>query len=298
MSQKSTRQRTTATAARNPNPYAAPTAPAEPSRAGADVGEPRSAAIRFGRLSGAFKVASRQQGIWIVILLLTAILGFAANLGLTIALGILSAVVGTALASMSAPDAVLAIASLAMQAIVFLGATAVSAFLLGGLFRAACKQVRGERIAVGDLFGASSVFGQVVLATLLVELLTAIAIGAAVIPCAIAAVLLRDQIGAFAVWGAVVFAGIAFAVVTSRLMLAIPLVVDGRQRAVPAIRKSWTALHGRTLAAIVFHALAAILSVLGAILLGIGVLLTLPVYYVAVALVYQDFFLDETESAA
>ncbi|WP_152052702.1 hypothetical protein [Tautonia marina] len=277
------------------NLYAAPVETPTSSTPATDlaVGEPRNVTIRFGHLSGAFKVASRQQRTWILILLVLVVLGAVANLILAFGLGGLSGAIGIPAGAVDASAASFNAADLLIQGVTFLSATVVSAFFLGGLFRTACKQVRGKPIAVGDLFGAIDVFGQVFLVTLLIEVLTSIAVSVVVIPFGIAFAMLPPRDAPLALLGALVFGMIAFALVTSRLMLAIPLVVDGRQTAVAAIRKSWVALRGQTLAAIVFNVLAAILSGLGAILLGVGLLLTFPIYYVAIALVYRDLFLGK-----
>ncbi|WP_169978076.1 hypothetical protein [Tautonia rosea] len=282
------------------NPYAAPVATPTSSTPPTDlaVGEPRNVPIRFDHLSGASRLASRQQGTWILILLVLVVLGAVANLILAFGLGGLSGAIGIPAGAVDASAASFNAADLLIQAGTFLSTTAVIAFPLGGLFRTACKQVRGKPIAVGDLFGAIDVFGQVFLVVLLIEILTVIAVSVVVLPFWIAVALLPPRDAPLALLGALVFGMIAFALITSRLMLAIPLVVDGRQNALAAIRKSWVALRGQTLSAIAFNALAAIVASLGAILLGIGLLFTAPIYYVAIALVYRDLFLGKSVETA
>lgn len=294
MSRKNTSMRDAGAATKEPNPYAAPASSASLPKPGEPVGEPRNASVHFGHLSGAFKVASRQQGTWLLILLLMPVIAVVLLLGATIVAGIASTAVDSALIAMNAPQFILD-GSEAFLA--FLLTSAFGAFLLGGLFTTACKQVRGERIRVRDLFGAVGVFGQVTLAVILIELLTSAALFAVLAPFMVLPTPPEAVQPVLAVIIGLALI-VVYGVVTGRLMLVVPLVVDGKQTAVAAIRKSWVALRGRTIAAIVFNVLAAVCSGLGAILLVIGLLLTLPVYYVAVAMVYHDFFRGEADYAA
>jgi len=249
---------------------------------GMAVEDPAVAGVRFRHLTGAFRVAAQQQGTWILILLLMILACGTLNICATVVLTILSSVVGPGLILTSGAS---------------LLSSAVTAVLLGGLFRVACRQARGEQIKVADAIIPSRRFPQVVLAVVLVGLLTLIACGLAVLPFAFFSTPLESPLSG--PWPlALALVALAFGVVTSRLMLVIPLVVDGDERAIDAIRKSWTALRGRTFAALVFHTLAAIFSWLGVILLIVGLLITLPVYFVAVALVYRDHFPRKSDALA
>lgn len=281
------------------NPYAPPASDIRRAEAGANAAATVAAGVRFGHLTGAFKVAAQQQGTWIAILLLMMLASVALNFGVTMGMAILSTVIGGTLTSLNAPEPVVAGSVLGCAFLLVLAANAV---IVGGLFRTACKQARGERIKVSDASLPIRQFPQVVLAMGLVGLLAFLAVVLVILLVILPLGLLQASpetiqpgLGPLA---ALALAALAFGIVWSRLMLVIPLVVDGDERAIAAIRKGWVALRGRTFAAVVFHTLAAMFSVLGAILLGFGLLLTLPVYYVAVALVYRDHFPRKSDAPA
>jgi uncharacterized membrane protein len=141
--------------------------------------------------------------------------------------------------------------------------TVVTGFLLGGMIRMASNQLRGRAPRIEDLLSVTDVWFDLLLVGLLCG--AAIALGTAV--CVIPG---------FIVFGV--------------LMLAIPLVVERRLPATAAIIQSWHALKSQWLTATFFHVVLAIVSVSGAILCGIGVLFTGPLYSLAIALLFREFF--------
>lgn len=74
------------------------------------------------------------------------------------------------------------------------------------------------------------------------------------------------------------------------LMLAIPLVAEGRLPATGAIIQSWNALKSQWLTAAVFHWVLFILAGSGLFLCFFGVCLTGPLYSLSVTLLYRRFF--------
>jgi hypothetical protein len=142
----------------------------------------------------------------------------------------------------------------------------LNAFLLGGLFRMACLQLRGVRIAAGDLFG-------------IVDVLPELVVGAALYGLALAAA------------GIVCFPVLPF-LAAGLLMFTIPLIVDGRQTGFDAVRLSFRALQGQWLSATAFHFVAYVIAGLGACFACVGLLFTMPLYCLSVAVLYRDFFLD------
>jgi hypothetical protein len=143
----------------------------------------------------------------------------------------------------------------------------LNAFLLGGLFRMACLQLRGRRIEVGDLFGV-------------VDVLPELVVGAVLYGLALAAA------------GIVCFPILPF-VAAGLLMFTIPLIVDGRQTGFEAVRLSFRALQGRWVSATVFHFVAYVIAGLGACCACVGLLFTMPLYCLSVGVLYRDFFLDK-----
>ena len=61
-------------------------------------------------------------------------------------------------------------------------------------------------------------------------------------------------------------------------------------RRLAALKESWSALKSQWLVATVFHCVLIVLAVSGALLCGIGMFLTGPLYCLSVAILYRDFF--------
>jgi uncharacterized membrane protein len=79
-------------------------------------------------------------------------------------------------------------------------------------------------------------------------------------------------------------------IISGLFMLAIPLVVESRLPATGALIQSWNALKSQWLLATVFHWVLIIASASGALLCGIGILLTGPLYCLSIAILYREFF--------
>jgi hypothetical protein len=143
-------------------------------------------------------------------------------------------------------------------------AAVLNGFFLGGLFRMACRQVRGERVHVSDLFGVTDV-------------VTELAIGLAIY--AGACVLLLP----FGVIPAFLLAGV--------WMFTVPLIVDARLTALQAIGRSWDALKGEWIGAALFHFIVYVIAGTGACCFCVGLMFTWPLYCLSIAVLYRDFFL-------
>lgn len=287
--------------AQEANPYATPVMASGSEQATGEmrpeIGEPTPSTVRFARLNDACKVVSQQLLKWALVVLLFGLSTFVANVGLGLGGEALGVAIRSLLNMINSPPIAYSLAGYFMGVVSFLVGTAVYAFLIGGLFRIACRQVRGQPIDVGDLFKTGDVFWQLFLTTLVLNVLGALVgvvvwIGFVGLVPRLPAESAQIAIGLAFIIGLVIFGAFA-----SRLMLALPLVVDGGQKATVAIRNSWVALRGQTVKAMIFNALAFILSILGALLCGVGLLITFPIYYVAVALVYRDFFLRSSENS-
>jgi hypothetical protein len=139
----------------------------------------------------------------------------------------------------------------------------VNGILLGGMFRMALNQLRGKRLTLGDLLRFNHTVPEILLESLLAGLVI------------------------HAGFALMLFPGLVAAGV---LMFALPLVIDGRATATQAITASWRALSGSWVQATVFHALAVLVASLGAIVCGVGVFLSAPIYVLAIASLYRDFF--------
>jgi hypothetical protein len=148
---------------------------------------------------------------------------------------------------------------------------AVNGFFLGGMFRMACRQIRGKRVRAGDLFSVTDVLGE-------------LALGSAIYGgcCAFAFALL---------------AGIPGLILAGVWMFTIPLIVDARMPAVQAMGQSWRVLKRQWLMATAFHTVAYLLAGVGFCLFCVGLLLTMPLYCLSIAVLYHDFFLAKPSTS-
>ena len=144
----------------------------------------------------------------------------------------------------------------------------LEAFLTAGCFNVALKQVRGTRISVGDLFGAGRFTGAAFVGTLVYRVAMGVGLVFLVIP------------------GLLVAGG---------LMLTLPLIVDQNLSGKTAANLSWKTLWRQSPAAFGFVVYATLLSAVGIIGLGVGVLCTAPILCVSIAVVYQDFLGSASE---
>jgi hypothetical protein len=136
--------------------------------------------------------------------------------------------------------------------------------LLGGMFRMACRQIRGQVVGVETLFSVVDVLPQLILGSVLYGLATFLGFAALVLP--------------------------GF-VVSGVLMFTLPLIVDGGLDATGALAQSWNALKRQWLVATLFHVVAGFAASVGLCFCGVGFLLTAPLYCMSIAVLYRDFFM-------
>jgi uncharacterized membrane protein len=151
----------------------------------------------------------------------------------------------------------------ATGAVRFIASTMVSGFFLGGMIRMASRQIRGSAPRLEDLFSITDCWFDLLLVSFLIGVATSIGFALFVLP-------------------GMIISGV--------LMLAIPLVSEGRLPATGAMIQSWHALKSQWLTAAVFHWVLIILAVAGILLCFFGVLVTGPLYSLSVAILYQNFF--------
>ncbi len=136
--------------------------------------------------------------------------------------------------------------------------------LMGGLYRMAIKQVRGEPIQLSDVWSVTDVLVNLLGGGLLV---------------------------AFATMVGAVLCYLPALIVGGLLMLTIPLIVDQKMSPIEAATRSWNALKSEWLMAGVLFFVLSFIGGLGAIAVYIGMLFTYPIFILGVALVYRDFIL-------
>jgi len=145
--------------------------------------------------------------------------------------------------------------------VMYLAIILVSTWLLSGLYGAAFRQLRGGQLAIGDLFSGTPYFLRVLGASLLMGIM--IGIG-----------------GALCVIPGLIVAGLVF--------FTIPLVVEGNQGPIDAIRNSIELTKQEWLMFAVFAFVLGLLAQAGAILCGVGALATFPLLFLTHAVAYRD----------
>ncbi len=144
---------------------------------------------------------------------------------------------------------------------IYLFLIAVVGFFTIGGYRIAIKQIRGETISVNDLIVPLDT--NALLAFLLTMLITLIA--------------------------SITIIGVFIA--PALLMFVIPLCIERRLKPVDAVQQSYNMLKQDWLLATLFYFCVSLLASLGMIALFIGVLITYPLLFLSVALLYRNYTL-------
>lgn len=161
--------------------------------------------------------------------------------------------------------------------------TGINAVFFAGLYRMALRQARGEAIGVGGLFSAFPKFLP----------LAMIAIFAAGVVVLLEALFLwflhfTGLPGQQAVSLAGLFVAIPSIVLEGLLMFAPLLVLDQGFNAADAILGSLRLLKGQRLMAVLFYFVAAMIGGLGAMVCGVGILASYPVFLISIAVGYRN----------
>ena len=215
------------------------------------------AQVRFGAIGEAWRLLQARLGLWLV----TSIVFLVVN---SVLWSLVSMLLPQHLRMDLAKPANLRITvGHSSTLVVGLIGAIINGFLYGGMFRIALLQVRGRPAQVSDMFSVGDVAAPLTIGSALAYLIFSVGFGCCVLPGLVAA-------------------GV--------LMFVVPLIVDGRLKAIEAIQQSWRALKGQMLTATLFHCVIVILHGFGAIFCGVGLLFTLPLYALSISILYRDFF--------
>jgi len=226
-------------------------------------GYPAQPKIRFDAIGEAWNLFTQQMGAWIgAVLIAIAVFIGIYIVGIVVVVGMM---VGASGAGGNAGGAAAGLGMLLFLAIYVIMLIAIC-YLCAGMYRMALKQVRGQQISAGDVFAAGDTWLPVLGATLLVS----IAVGIAYI---------------FLVIPGLILGGL--------LMLTVPLVVDQRLGVMDAMQQSFNTLKSDWLMATLFYFVLCFLAGLGGVIFGIGIIFTLPLFFLGIAIVYRDFFLAQ-----
>jgi hypothetical protein len=218
--------------------------------------------IRFEVISEAWQLFTQQMKTWVLAVLVMIVImmipGFIMGFGMVAAMGLGAA------AGERGGAAIFGLGTMAVMFVGMLVMIVLAFIMMGGLYRMAIKQVRGEPIQLSDLWSVTDVLPQLALGGLLMGLSMGIASLACYLPMFI---------------------------VGGLLMLTIPLIVDQKMPAIEAMTRSWNTLKQEWLMAAVLYFVLNFVAGIGAIALYVGMLFTYPLLFLGTALVYRDFIL-------
>src|SRR5262245_6303155 len=215
--------------------------------------EVNAPSVRWEWISEAWNLFTRQWSVWVLMILVMALVGMAIYLPF---LGIFMA-----MAPSFPQDGEIPIGLLMLYPALILAILSASAWMLGGIYNAAFKQIRGEQIAVGDLFSGGQYFGRILGALLLI----AIAANIGGILCLIP--------------GLIVY-GLTF--------LTYPMIVEGGKGTIDAIKASIDVTKRDWIMFTIFAVALYLIAIAGSLACGIGALATLPLLFLGQALAYRD----------
>ncbi len=144
--------------------------------------------------------------------------------------------------------------------------TFVEAFFLGGIFLTAFKQMHGEEISPSDIFSGTEYYVNILVASLIISVLQFVGVFMCLFP-------------------ALIVQGLFF--------LTIPLVIRKNLPPLDAMKESFNATKGDWVMYTIFAIVAAVLSVLGLVVCLVGVVFTLPLLFLTMAVAYRDCFEPE-----
>jgi len=217
--------------------------------------------VRFSVIGDAWRLYKRHWGVWSVAIVIVL-------LGNLIVTGIVASVLGHNMGRHHGGYRwpITPIHGTAQ----YLANFAITGFFLAGMLRMASNQIRGRAPRVEDLFAIPNVWFDVVLGSVL--------------------------------YGAAIFVGSWFCFIPGLIaaglfMFTLPLVVEAKLPATGAMIQSCHALKSQWLTATVFHFVLSLLAGSGALLCGIGVIFTGPLYCLSIAILYREFFPDHVSPA-
>lgn len=246
---------------------------------------PPSARIDFGWLGQAWSLFSAQAGVWVGALVLLFLVEAVLWVLLAIPTGVLASMRGIYVLLFTHPGtpppaSARPYQDFAQTELFSILLAGLSAILAGGLYRMALRQLRGERISVGNLFSALPQSLPLLLVGIFVPAVLALLEGAGLW-------LLHSSLPPTAAVGVInATAWLPALLLPGLVMFAPLLVVDSGASAPAALLGSVRLLGRQWLMGILFYVVTAIVSSLGVLLCGVGMLATYPLLFLSISLGY------------
>ncbi len=223
------------------------------------VQEPK---VRIEAISEAWALVREKIGVWIPVTLIlgggSVLISYLINSLIGLIFG-----VGRSAPPPTNPGAILTPMFFVANIIASVISLVISAFVSCSFFRLALKQVRGENIELSEAFKFDGNIAGVIVTNLLVGVLTVIGGILCYIPGVIAAI------------------GTIFAV---------PLAIDRGLNGIDPISKSWEKMKGQLGNGFLLLLVLGLIVLVSVIPLGLGLLVTVPLYILTIAILYRDFF--------
>lgn len=218
--------------------------------------------VRWEWISEAWSLFTKQWTVWSPMILIAGLAYFLAIMVIYVP------IFGMAMVASSIPQdgdisasPAFPIGLLLLYPVIFLVIASVMAWLGGGLYNTAFKQVRGEQIAISDLFSGGKYFVRILGAIFLIWI--AVGIGS-------------------------IFLVIPGLIVAGLLFLTIPMIVEGGKGTIDAIKSSIEVTKHDWIMFTIFAFALGFLATVGIYACGIGALATMPLLFLGHALAYRD----------
>lgn len=157
----------------------------------------------------------------------------------------------------------------------FIPITLLATFFAAGMSRTAARQLRGEPIGVGDLFGGGRAYLPALGAMLLSILSTSLCVLFLLVPGMLFVQGAPPPVLAGAALGLLLLAPVGL-LLTGRLVLVHPLVAEGGLGLLEAVRRSWRITGRHPWTYLAWALLVYLLPGVGILVLGIGTVVALP----------------------
>jgi len=214
--------------------------------------------VRWEWIGEAWNLFTKQWSVWVVMILVTCLV-----VGL-IYMPLYFIAIFSMVPSVS-EDGVVTSASGFLPIVIFpvgyLAIVCAMSYLFGGLYSAAFKQIRGEQIAVGDLFSGGRYFSRMIGAAVLIGIASIIGSMLCLIP-------------------GLIVGGLAF--------LTAPMIIEGGKGTIDAIKASVEVTKRDWIMFTLFAIALGLIAGAGGIACGVGVLATYPLLFLGHALAYRD----------
>lgn len=222
--------------------------------------------VRWEWIGEAWNLFTKQWSAWVLMILVTCLIAFVVYLAVYLPL------FGLMFAAATTVPQIGEEAGLSMVYLITLLAglviNTVMLWLYGGLYNAAFKQLRGEHIAVGNLFSGGKHLARML---------------GVVLPFTIAYSIL------YLVSPLLYFVLLIPALILLGPALFIfPMIVEGGKGAIDAIKASIEVARGDWIMFTLFFIVLVLISIAGMFACGIGLLVTAPLLYLGQALAYRD----------